>query len=157
MSAYQVTAKQQAPLRVAILRDTIESYGKVGRLFKELHAALDEHDITPTGPQLAIYFDEAYTPHDADVAAAVPVAATALLPADDRVIISELPGGEMVSVVRTGPWDDFRPAYQAIMTWVEANGYEIDGPNREIHLQGPRSGVPPEEFQIEIQFPIKKR
>lgn len=157
MSAYQVTAKQQAPLRVAILRDIIESYGKVGRLFKELHETLAQYDITPTGPQLAIYFDEEYTPRDADVAVAVPVDATAELPADGRVIISELPGGEMVSVVRTGPWDDFRPAYQAIMTWVEANGYEIAGPNREIHLQGPRSGIPPEEFQIEIQFPITRR
>jgi effector-binding domain-containing protein len=90
------------------------------------------------------------------VAVAVPVDSGASLPEDGRVVISELPGGLFVSLVRVGPWDDFRPAYQAIMDWVKENGYEIAGPNREIHLQGPGSGAPPEEYEIEIQFPIQK-
>ena len=158
MSEYEVTTKQLGLVRVAVLPDIIESYAKVGRLFKELHTTLAENDITPTGPQLAIYFDEEYTPRDVDVAVAVPVnvALGMKLPEDSRIQFDDLPGGLMVSLVHTGPWDDFRPAYQAIMKWVEANDYQIAGPNREIHLQGPGSGVPPEEFQMEIQFPIEK-
>lgn len=159
MSDYEITTKEVPLMRVAILSDIIESYAKVGRLFKELHAALAENDIAPAGPQLAIYFDEEYTPHDVDVAVAVPVKVPlgTKLPEESRTQLDDLPGDLMVSLVRTGPWDDFRPAYQAIMAWVEANGYEISGPNREIHLLGPGSGVPPEEYQMEIQFPIQKR
>jgi effector-binding domain-containing protein len=156
MGEYEVIAKEIDPVRVAILRDTIESYAKVGRLFKELHQTLAEAGIAPSGPQLAVYFDEEYTPRNADVAAAVPVAEEAHLPAGGRVQIGELPGGLMVSVMRDGPWDDFRPAYEAIMDWVLEHGYAITGPNREIHWQGPRSGVPPEAYQLEIQFPIRK-
>jgi effector-binding domain-containing protein len=106
---------------------------------------------------VAIYYDEEYTPRNADVVAAIPVDAGAELPSGGRARIGELPGRLMVSVVRRGPWDDFSDAYQAIMDWVEANDYEITGPNREIHWQGPPSGVPPEEYIMEIQFPIKKR
>ncbi len=157
MNEYVVRAKQVDPIRAAILRETIESYGKIGRLFKELHGALAAAGITPTGPQLAIYFDEEYTPRDADVAAAVPVDEAAELAVGGRVRIATLPGGLMVSLVRSGPWDDFRPAYQALMTWVEENGYAISGPNREIHLQGPTSGTPAQEWRIEIQFPIQER
>ena len=157
MSDYEVKAKEVTSQRVAILRDRIESYSKIGRLFKELRQTLAQNNISLAGPQLAIYYDEEYTPRNADVAAAVPVDAGADLPSGSRARIGELPGGLMVSVVRTGPWDDFRPAYQAIMDWVEANGYQIAGPNREIHLQGPPSGVSPEEYIMEIQFPIKRR
>jgi len=157
MSEYEITTKEVPLMRVAILPAIIESYAKVGRLFKELHTTLTENGIAPAGPQLAIYFDEEYTPHNADVAVAVPVNVDlgTKLQEDSRVQFDDLPGGLMVSLVRTGPWDDFRPAYQAIMEWVEANNYQIAGPNREIHLQGPSSGVPPEEFQMEIQFPIR--
>ncbi len=159
MSEYEITTREVPLMRVAILPAIIESYAKIGRLFKELHAALEENGIAPAGPQLAIYFDEEYTPRKVDVAAAVPVkvALGTKLPEDSRIQFDDLPGGLMVSLVRTGPWDDFRPAYQAIMDWVEANGYQITGPNREIHVQGPRSGVPPDEYIMEIQFPIEKR
>jgi len=159
MSDYEITTKEVPLMRVAILADIIESYSKVGRLYKELHAALEENGIAPTGPQLAIYFDEEYTPHDVDVAVAVPVKVPlgTKLPEDSRVQLDDLPGGLMVSLVRTGPWDDFRTAYQAIMAWLVANDYQIEGPNREIQLKGPASGVPPQELQMEIQFPIQKR
>jgi effector-binding domain-containing protein len=158
MSNYEITTKEVPLMRVAILADIIESYAKVGRLFKELHAALEENGIAPAGPQMAIYFDEEYKPHEVDVAVAVPVKVPLgrKLPEDSRVQLDDLPGNLMVSLVRTGPWDDFRPAYQAIMAWVEANGYKIAGPNREIHLKGPGSGAAPEAFQMEIQFPIEK-
>ncbi len=157
MSHYEVGTRQIEPMPVAILRDTIENYAKVGRLFEELHETLAQHGVSPAGAQLAIYFDEDYTPKDVDVAVAVPVAAGTTLPEKSRVTIGELPGGLMVSLVRSGPWDDFRPAYRAIMAWIEASDYQIAGPNREIHLRGPGSGVPPAEFQMEIQFPIEER
>jgi effector-binding domain-containing protein len=157
MSSYEIQVKTVEPQRVAILREVIEKENQVGQLFKTVHRTLRQHDLQPAGPQFAIYFDEEYTPRDLDVAAAVPVAEGATLPADNPVRIDELPGALMVSLLRVGPWDDFQPAYEAIMDWVKANGYEIVGPNREVHLVGPRSDAPPAEWEMEIQFPIQKQ
>jgi effector-binding domain-containing protein len=62
----------------------------------------------------------------------------------------------VASLVRRGPWDDFSSAYQALMQWIQANNYHVVGPNREIYLQGPESGVAPEEYIVEIQFPVTR-
>ncbi len=58
--------------------------------------------------------------------------------------------------MRIGRYDDFWPAYEAMMAWVQSNGYRIIGPNREIYLTGPGEDVPPEQYATEIQFPISK-
>ena len=63
----------------------------------------------------------------------------------------------MAFLVRNGPYDDFTEAYQALMAWIEENGYRITGPNREIYLQGPQSDAPPAEYVVEIQFPVQER
>ena len=42
------------------------------------------------------------------------------------------------------------------MDWIEANGYEIIGPNREVYVRGPEEQIAPEEYVTEIQFPVTK-
>lgn len=87
--------------------------------------------------------------------AALPVATTSASGAGWQVY--ELDGAETVAaVVRQGPYDDFTPAYNALMRWIEENGYVIAGPNREIYLQGPEAGVDPADYITEIQFPVRK-
>ena len=44
----------------------------------------------------------------------------------------------------------------ALMRWIEANGYQIAGPSREIYFTDPNSGVPPSEYVTEVQFPVRK-
>lgn len=158
MSDYQITAKEIEPQRVAILHATIAGEAGIGRLFRTLHETLREYGVEPAGPQVAIYLDKVYTPRNIDVVAAVPIAADVHLPDTAAPVkVDELPGGLVASLLRIGPWDNFQDAYEAILEWVEANGYAVNGPNREVHLLGPRSGVPPEEYELEIQFPIVKR
>jgi effector-binding domain-containing protein len=128
------------------------SYKEVGSLYQELFETIGRHGIAPAGPSLGIYYDEDYKESDVDVEAAVPVANAAL--DNDRVVIKELPAITAASVVRRGPWDDFSPAYQALMRWIQANNYRVIGCNREIYLQGPEAGVAPEEYIVEIQFPV---
>jgi len=85
---------------------------------------------------------------------AVPIVGGSL--PEGRVVIRELPGAKVASLVRQGPYDNFTPAYQALMSWIEANDYHIIGPNREIYLRGPEVGIAPAEFVTEIQFPVTK-
>ncbi len=152
MPEYEVVIKQVEPLTVATVRDIMPSYKEVGPLYQELFETIGRNGIAPTGPSMGIYYDDDYKESDVDVAAAVPVAGGSL--DSERVVIEELPAITAASVVRRGPWDDFSPAYQALMQWIQANDYRVVGCNREIYLQGPESGVSPEEYIVEIQFPV---
>lgn len=152
MPEYEVVIKQVEPMTVAAVRDIMPSYKAVGPLYTELFGAIMQNGIMPAGPSLSIYYDEDYKESDIDIEAAVPVAGGSL--AGDRVVIKELPAITAAAVVRRGPWDDFSPAYQALMQWIQANDYRVIGCNREIYLQGPESGVAPEEYIVEIQFPV---
>ena len=152
MPAYEVVIKKVEAMKIAGLRDTVANYQSVGPLYEALFAALGRHGVAPAGPAMAIYYDEEYRESDVDVETAVPIIGGSL-PAG-RAVIRELPGAEMASLVRQGPYDDFSPAYQALMGWIEANGCRIIGPNREIYLRGPGEGVDPADFVTEIQFPV---
>ncbi len=154
MPEFEIVVKKGEKMKIAGVRDVVANYQSVGPLFAELFSALGQHGVAPTGPVMAIYYDEEYKESDVDVEAVVPVAG-GHLPAG-RVTIRELPGAEVASLVRQGPYDDFTPAYQALMGWIEANGYRIIGPNREIYLRGPEAGVSPADFVTEIQFPVAK-
>jgi effector-binding domain-containing protein len=151
---YEIVIKQVETTRIACVRDIVANYEGFGLLYQELFAALGQHDVVPAGPVMGIYYDEEYKERDVDIETAVPVTGGSL--PKGRVVLRELPGAQMASLVRQGPYDDFAPAYQALMGWIEANGYRIVGPNREIYLRGPEAGIDPAEFVTEIQFPVVK-
>jgi DNA-binding transcriptional MerR regulator len=154
LPAYEIVLKQVETTRVACVRDMVANYQGFGLLYEELFAALGHHSVVPAGPVMGIYYDEEYKESDVDVETAVPVVGGSLPPG--RVIIRDLPGTAVASLVRQGSYDDFTPAYQALMGWIEANGYQIIGPNREIYLRGPEAGIVPSEYVTEIQFPVAK-
>lgn len=157
MPEYEVVIKKQEPVRAATLRDIVPNYGSMGQLFGELMNTLGQHGIPPAGPLIGIYYDEEYKEQDVDAEVAVAVGEGDDLPAGGRVAVRELASYEMVaSLMRPGPYDDFTPAYQALMGWIERNGYRITGPNREIYLRGPEADTAPDEYLTEILFPVEK-
>ena len=48
-------------------------------------------------------------------------------------------------------------SYEAILTWIEENGYEIIGNIREEFHMDDYMTDNPKEFVTEIQIPVKKR
>jgi effector-binding domain-containing protein len=48
-------------------------------------------------------------------------------------------------------------AYNAISQWIEENGYEIIGSQRELYLKGEWITNNPDEYVTEIQFPVRKK
>ena len=154
MPAYEIVIKKVEPLRIAGIRDVAENYQSLGPLLGELFTAVAQNMLTPAGPTMAIYYDEGYRERDVDVEVAVPVSGNTDL--THRVRVRTLPGADVASLLYRGPYDDFTPAYQALMGWMQANGYTMTGPNREIYLRGPGEGISPEDYLTEIQFPVEK-
>ena len=99
--------------------------------------------------------DEEFKEHDVDVEAGVPISKA--IPGAGRVSVYELPGmAEAACTIYKGPYENIGEAYSAIISWVESNGYQITGPDRELYLTSPTDTTDPNQYVTEIQFPVKK-
>lgn len=152
MPEFDIVIKQVEPLRVVALRDVLPGYDQVGRFIGELFQRMSQQHLTPAGPPFATYHDEEFREQDVDVEVSFPVAASPSGQGD--LSLRELPGGPVAALVYRGAFDGIGAAYVALLGWIEANGYRVAGPNREIYLQGP--GMEPSDFVTEIQFPVEK-
>ena len=152
---YDVVLKRVEPLLVAATRGVLPLYDDIGHLFKEVYAHLRRHGIWPGGTHLAIYYATEHPKRNVDQEAAVPVPER--VPSTRRVTVRELPGVEMMAtLLHQGSFDDLGKTYTALQIWIEANGYRIAGPIREVYLRGPGSGVDPSSYLTEVQFPVEK-
>jgi effector-binding domain-containing protein len=154
MSKYDVVIKKVEPQRVAALRDVVANYSAQGPLWNELEGFLARHNVRPAAPCLTVYYDTEYKERDVDLEVCEVVSGA--LPVDERVRVRELPGVEtMACTVHHGPFTTLDQAYAALMQWVEANGYRIMGPNREVYLRSSGQQDDP-NCVTEIQFPVEK-
>lgn len=79
------------------------------------------------------------------------------LPPPLAMTVSELPAADaLATVVRGGPNRQSHVAYGALGVWIEANGYRIAGPCREVFLEMPFQLPQQPEPMMEIQFPVTK-
>jgi effector-binding domain-containing protein len=156
MPAYDVIIKKVEAQRVASLRDTIPTYSDVGQLFNEIFGYLFQQKAQFAGPSIGIYHDMEYREKDVDVEVAVPLANS--VAGTKRIKVHELPSvKQMACTIHKGPYEMIGDAYRAVMTWVDINGYEFSGPNREVYLEGPGQGKDPASYVTEVQFPIAKK
>jgi effector-binding domain-containing protein len=155
MPDYQIAIKKVEPQLIASIRDVLPAYGHVGQLYGQLFQHLYGHGGRPSGPTIYICHDQEYKEKDVDIEAGVPVARA--IPGSDRVKVYELPGLEQAAcTIYRGPYENIGEAYSAIMSWIESNGYQITGPDRELYLTSPADTKDPAQYVTEIQFPVKK-
>jgi effector-binding domain-containing protein len=111
--------------------------------------------VRPGGPCLTIYYDEGYKEKDVDAEVCEPIAGA--LEASPRVRVRQLPAAEVASAVYRGPYSGLGETIEAVVRWIEANGYRVVGPEREIYLQPGRgdSQTDPETV-TEVQFPVER-
>ncbi len=164
MPTQEVVIKKAEPLLVASIRDVIPNFGAQWRLWNELDAFLSRRKINPIGPCLTIYQDTEFKERDVDVEVCEPLGSP--VPGDDRVRVYTLPGVEkMACILHHGGFENIGQTYATLTQWIQANGYRIVGPNREVYLvamllqqsdvQYPASFITDKEENrlTEIQFP----
>jgi DNA-binding transcriptional MerR regulator len=79
------------------------------------------------------------------------------LPDRSALTMTELPGVDsLATVVRKGPKHQSHLAFGALGLWMEANGYSMAGPSREVFLELPFQRPDQEDIVMEIQFPVTK-
>ncbi len=164
MSTYDVVIKRVEPVTVASVRGIVPTPPQQGPLWEELGKHLAAHPVKTHGPCLTLYHDTEYKERDWDVEACQPI--DGHLAEAGRVKVQTLPAVDtMACVVHHGPFKTIGEAYQAIMQWIDQNGYRISGPGREVVLREPEpagpgtqmaaSQVDPETV-VEVQYPVEK-
>ncbi len=154
MSTQEVIVKTVPAQAVTSVRDNVSIEG-LPQLFGELFGYLGQRGLGPSGPPFAIYYDEEFHGGPIDVEIAAPVAVQ--VPTSERIKTRELAAiGQAACIIHEGEYEDMRGTYNQLLQWIEANGYHITGPFREVYMQGPESGRDPSTYVTEIQFPVAK-
>ncbi len=155
MPDYQINIKKVEPQLIASIRELLPTYGDVGPLYGEIYKYLAKKWVfKPSGPAMLICHDNEYKESDVDVEVAVPI--NKAIRESDRIKVQELPGIEAACTIHKGPYDTIGEAYGALMSWIEGNGYQITGHDRELYFTDPRKVKDPSENVTEIQFPVEK-
>lgn len=160
MSKYDVVIKKVEPIKVASVRGVVPTPPQQGPLWSELEGYLARQRVRSTAPCFSLYHDDEYKERDWDIEACEPIEAD--LAETGRVKVRTLPAVEtMACTVHHGPFVTLNEAYDAIGKWIDANGYRICGPGREIYVHvteeghGMVSQTDPHTV-TELQFPVEK-
>ena len=155
MPDYEIVIKKIMPQKVVSIRGILPDYSASGQIFQKMASYVYRSGSQVTGPPLAIYYDDGYKEKDVDTEVAFPIAKD--VPSKGEFKCKELSGyDQMVTTIHKGAYNTIGTAYTALGKWIEANGYQISGPCREIYFTDPRSGAPPNEYITEGQFPVAK-
>jgi DNA-binding transcriptional MerR regulator len=147
---YDVALKQVEPRLVAGIRAPLAAFPEVGHLTEQVYAYLQGFDVG--GIDGAIWYDMEDPARGIDAEGVVfldkPV------PRTGRIDVHTLPAVEsMACVVHHGPYNAIGAAYTALGAWIEANGYRVVGPSRDIYFHGGPDQDDP-TYVTEIQFPV---
>ncbi len=163
LMTYEVTIKSFEACTVAEVREIVPTVEQMpercGTLFNQIAGWLVSESL-PIGVPMTTYFNEGHSKKQIDMACAftIPTNKNSNLPQPQAPIqLRECdPIPHMAVTVVT---DDFykkveglTPAYQAMGQWIENNGYEICGPQRELFYSSVEQG----DLTAEIQIPVQK-
>lgn len=162
LPTYDVMLKQIQPLLVASVRAILPTHSDSGSLFGEVYEAIRPYvneALFPNpedgGQTMVLWYDTEFKERDFDGGAAFMLRTR--IPESGRVKVHELQGGTMATTVHHGSYKTIGEAHEAVISWIEANGYRIAGPDRELNLYHtmPISLDNP-TYVTEIQYPIEK-
>jgi len=153
---------------MATLRRIAPNGGQyVAQMFTEVEAYVAAHKARAFASPLTIYYDTEYREENFDLEVAVPISRE--IPDYEAIRIRELPAVPMVAcAVYTGSYAKGDDVLNALLVWVETNGYQIAGPMREVYVRfgvdpEPDLGIPsaflaprPQLYVTEVQLPISE-
>jgi effector-binding domain-containing protein len=155
MRTIDVVVKETEPLRMAETTGVAPGYGheNIGPVFQgRLPVVLErivENGLRPG--RCAAYYE--WPDDDGSIVAHLgfEIGDQALADGDD-VRVVELPVVEVASTLHRGPMDDISDTYEAMVRWIDDNGYRIADRSRELYLEWDEQD--PAKNVTELQMPI---
>ena len=156
MPKYDVVIKTVPAMRVAARRVTIPTNDQVpqylGPAYTEVYDYIRKQGIREDGQCMTLWHSPAdvYANEDAEAMVVVDRG----LPGTDHVKVYELPPTQVAAVVHHGDFEEFTQGHAALLEWIDANGYRIVGPYREIYIKHEKNNL--SDTITEIQFPVER-
>jgi len=151
--ASEVVLKEIGPQWIVSVRENIPGFRTIGALFGKLYGALGP--LGSQGVAAAILHDQEFKEREVDVE--VGVYLKQAVSVSGPLSVRELPAVTAASFVHHGAFNRIAEAYQAVLHWIDANGYRQVGPTRELFLQVSQPASRDDESNVtEIQVPIAK-
>jgi len=149
MSHYDIAIKTVPAMLVAARRVTIPTNGYFPKYlesaFTEAYDYVRTHGAQDNGPCFALCYSPTALNEDAE--AVIPIDRP--LTGTDRVKVYQLSQTQVASLIHFGSLEEFTKDLAALLEWIDANGYRIVGPYREIYMKQDRTIT-------EIQFPVER-
>lgn len=165
--SYAVRLRAVEPLPVASIRQAMtDEAPSIKDLFETLESVVARQNGRRRLPPLMLHhvWSDVNAPEEVEVA--VPVQGEVV--GDGRIQTRTLPGHrQMASVIHAGSYDTMTAALAALLHWIEAHDFQIDGPLREVYL---RFGADQADYTLpdgylaatnadyitELQIPVRK-
>ena len=154
---YNVTIKTIPERYAACIHTVIPRYQDEGLVWKTLCEETDPMHLVPDEPcyTAVTFLDGEFKERDVELEAWKTVKGS--YPDTAHVKFKTLPAVTVASCIYRGPYDGIGEAYAAMAVWIEANGYEYDGPMFNLYHVSPHETKDPQEFVTEICYPVRKQ
>ena len=154
---YDVTIKTIPERYAATLQMTIPRYEQEGMIWSTLVSETAPLHLAEADPCLCAvtFLDGEYKEKDVEMLAWKTVKGA--YPDTEHVKFRTLPAVTVASCTFKGSYGQITDVYAAIVSWIEANGYEMDGPMFNIYHVSPHETSNPDEFVTEACYPVKKK
>jgi DNA-binding transcriptional MerR regulator len=156
MPEFDVALKTVPPMMVAACRVHIPTNDMVpavlGKAFDQTYEHIRSQGGKALDPCMALWHTTADTYADEDAEVVVPINRD--LPESEQVKVYELAGGTFASSVHHGDFAEFTQLHPTLLRWIDANGYRVIGPSREIYVQ--HDAGQSNNSVTEVQYPVEK-
>ncbi|MBL8062330.1 MAG: MerR family transcriptional regulator [Anaerolineales bacterium] len=166
-ASYDVILRDVEEQLVATLREVALDDDRITSMFDELEIYVAQFDQARADKApFTIYYDDDYRDSEIDAEVAVPLKYA--IPQSDTIRVRKTPRQSNVAcVVHVGNYLNIYQAYNTLLSWIEANGYRMKGPIREVYLQFGADGLgfdlPPtyladnsDQYVTELQLAVEK-
>ena len=141
----------------ATMRKRIESYDALFEMMPSMGAEMERLGCECAVPEYCFthYLEPGYK--EEQILVETCEAVTEKKEDSKLVKFREFPEIQAACIFHKGSYNDFPQTYEAILTYIEENGYEICGNIRENYIDGVWNKDSEEEWLSEIQIPVRKR
>jgi DNA-binding transcriptional MerR regulator len=154
---YHIIIKELPEVIVASMRVIMPNYAALFDIVPPMGEAMERLGCVCAVPEYCfnIYHDGEYKDQDIDVE--ICEAVTEKKQDTEMISFKVINRVEKAAcVLHKGPYRDFVKAYNAVLRWVDENGYEIIDNARESYIDGAWNKDSEKDWLTEIQFPIAR-
>lgn len=145
---YKIEIKE-AGEQVLVTQRQKMSVEEFGKYYGKIYEKIAREHLTANGVVLTIYHDQEFDPAYSDIELGVGIQ-------ERDKADTVLPAACCATTVHKGAYSGLTDAYGAIVAWINANGYKMNGMPYEIYTRNQYDRLPPEEWETEIYFPVRK-